>query len=114
MTNFVIRAKSQPMASLLVTTATAALWLATLTGIGWAQMSIDQFPDDQVPIIMPLVGRTLDQVVAQLGQPYEVFPLRETGGKLLMFENAHHDHYIIETDGTNHVVDAVVKHPESR
>jgi len=98
----------------LVTIAAASLWVIILTGISWAQPTIESLRDDQVPIIMPLVGRTLDQVVAQLGHPYEVFPLRETGGKLLMFENARHDHFIIETDGMGIVVDAYVKHPDGR
>ncbi len=70
--------------------------------------------DDPVLIVRPLVGRTLDQVVEQFGRPFSVVPLRETGGKLLFFENSDGDRYIIETDGSNHVVDAAVKHPESR
>lgn len=102
------------MNSLPIAILTAAIWATILVGMGWGQMSIDQLPDDQVPIVMPLVGRTLEQVVAQFGKPYEVFPLRETGGKLLMFENEHHDHYVIETDAFNIVISATVKHPENR
>jgi hypothetical protein len=63
---------------------------------------------------MPLIGRTLSQVVEQFGRPIQATPLRETGGKLLIFESPHGDYYIIETDGTNHVVDAAVKHPVGR
>jgi hypothetical protein len=108
-----IREYPSPMAA-LVTIAATVLWVTILTGISWAQPATDGLRDDQVPIIMPLVGRTLEQVVAQLGRPYEVFPLRETGGKLLMFENERHDHFIIETDGMGIVVDAYVKHPDGR
>ncbi len=108
-----IREYPSPMAA-LVSIAAAALWITILTGVSWAQPATDGLRDDQVPIIMPLVGRTLEQVVAQLGHPYEVFPLRETGGKLMMFENARHDHFVIETDGTGIVVDAYVKHPVPR
>jgi hypothetical protein len=101
-------------ATLNATIAAVAMGTIVLTGIAWAQLDTYGLRDDQVPIIMPLVGRTLEQVVAQLGRPYEVFPLRETGGKLLMFENGRHDHFIIETDGTGIVVEAYVKHPDDR
>jgi hypothetical protein len=89
--------------------ATAALGLAIAAACGWAQQS-----GGGVPIVMPLMGRTLSQVVAQLGRPIEAIPLRETGGKLLIFENSQGDHYIIETDASNHVVEAAVKHPQGR
>lgn len=92
-----------------VITGIGALCMALLTAAVQAQPS-----DNNVPIIMPLVGRTLPQVVAQFGKPIEAIPLRETGGKLLIFETPHGDRYIIETDISNHVVDAAVKHPESR
>jgi hypothetical protein len=69
---------------------------------------------NDVPIVMPLIGRTLDQVVAQYGRPIEAIPLFETGGRLLIFETSHGDRYIIETDVSNRVVDAVAKHPENR
>ncbi|HKD69106.1 MAG TPA: hypothetical protein VKB84_19860 [Candidatus Binataceae bacterium] len=69
---------------------------------------------DTMPFVRPLVGSTLEQVVEMLGRPFNVIPLRETDGKLLFFENRHGDEYVIETDGTNHVVQAAVKHPENR
>jgi len=43
-----------------------------------------------------------------------VIPLRQTGGKLLFFENSHGDYYIIETDISQQVISAAVKHPENR
>ncbi len=92
-----------------VMTGTAALCLAILTGIAFAQP-----PDSSASIVRPLIGRTLPQVVAQFGKPIEAIPLRETGGKLLIFETSHGDRYVIETDVSNHVVDAAVKHPEPR
>jgi len=88
----------------------AALCLAIPATIALAQ----QPGDNDVPIVMPLIGRTLSQVVEQFGRPIEAIPLRETGGKLLIFESPHGDHYIIETDASNHVVDAAVKHPQGR
>ncbi len=92
-----------------VITGIGVLCLAALTAAAQPQPT-----DNDDPIIMPLVGRTLPQVVAQFGKPIEAIPLRETGGKLLIFETPHGDRYIIETDISNHVVDAAVKHPESR
>jgi hypothetical protein len=91
---------------------TASISLAVLTVIGRAGPGSEA--DDPIPIIRPLVGRTIPEVVEQLGHPFFVVPLRETGGKLMFFENAHGDRYVIETDGTGVVVDAAVKHPESR
>jgi hypothetical protein len=90
----------------------AAILLATLTSVSRAGPGVGE--DDPIPIIRPLVGRTIPEVVEQLGHPFFVIPLRETGGKLMFFENSHGDKYIIETDISNHVVDAAVKHPESR
>jgi hypothetical protein len=90
----------------------AAILLAMLAAVSWAQLGAA--PEDAVPIVRPMVGSTLDEIVAMLGKPFYVVPLRQTGGKLLFFENAHGDHYVIETDGTGRVVDAVVKHPEGR
>jgi hypothetical protein len=89
-----------------VMTGSAALCLAVVTAAASAQPG-----DNNVPIIGPLIGRTLPQVVAQFGKPIEAIPLRETGGKLLIFESSHGDRYIIETDVSNHVVEAAVKHP---
>jgi hypothetical protein len=91
---------------------TASISLAMLTVIGWAGPGGEA--DDPIPIIRPLKGRTIPQVVEQLGHPFFVEPLRETGGKLMFFENSHGDRYIIETDGSGIVIDAAVKHPESR
>lgn len=91
---------------------TASILLAMLPAIGRPGSGSEA--NDPIPIIRPLVGRTIPEVVHQLGHPYFVVPLRETGGKLMFFENAHGDRYIIETDGTGVVVDAAVKHPESR
>jgi hypothetical protein len=96
---------------LIIVTASIAL-LAMLPAISWAGPGGSG--DDPIPIIRPLVGRTIPQVVEQLGHPFMVVPLRETGGKLMFFENSRGDRYIIETDGTGIVVDAAVKHPESR
>jgi hypothetical protein len=91
---------------------TASISLAMLTASGRPGPSSEA--EGPIPIIRPLVGRTIPEVVQQLGHPYFVVPLRETGGKLMFFENAHGDRYVIETDGTGIVVDAAVKHPESR
>jgi hypothetical protein len=85
----------------------AALGLLLLTGNASAQQSAGN-----VPFVMPLVGRTLDQVVEQYGRPIEAIPLFETGGRLLIFETPHGDRYIIETDVSGHVISAAVKHPE--
>jgi hypothetical protein len=90
--------------------ATAAIALAIVAAPSWAGN-----PDDYaVPIVRPMVGCTIAEIVEQLGRPFMSTPLRETGGKLMFFENAHGDRFIIETDGTGIVVDAVVKHPENR
>lgn len=99
------------MAIYPVTLGTAALALAILAAAGWAGSGAS---DNAVPIVRPMVGCTIPEIVEQLGRPFMVTPLRQTGGKLLFFENAHGDHFIIETDGTGKVVDAVVKHPEGR
>ncbi len=89
-----------------------AIFLATPAAVSWAQPGAP--PEHAVPIVRPMVGSTLDEIVAMLGKPFYVVPLRQTGGKLLFFESAHGDHYVIETDGAGTVVDAVVKHPEGR
>ncbi len=70
--------------------------------------------DDSAAMVRPLVGSTIPQVISLLGRPYSVVPLRETGGKLMFFENSRGDRFIIETDVSNHVIDAAVKHPEAR
>lgn len=98
---------------------TASISLAMLTVIGRAGPGGEANDpsgeaNDPIPIIHPLVGRTIPQVVEQLGHPFFVEPLRESGGKLMFFENSRGDRYIIETDGSGIVVDAAVKHPESR
>jgi hypothetical protein len=86
-----------------------------LCASGYAQQSTyGQQSNNDVPFVMPLKGRTLEQVVAQFGRPIEAIPLFETGGRLLIFESPHGDHYIIETDVSNRVVDAVATHPENR
>ncbi|HXR35428.1 MAG TPA: hypothetical protein VN754_05740 [Candidatus Binataceae bacterium] len=88
----------------------AAIALAIVAAPSWAGN-----PDDNaVPIVRPMVGCTIPEIVEQLGRPFMTTPLRETGGKLMFFENAHGDQFIIETDGTGIVIDAVVKHPEGR
>ncbi len=91
---------------------TAAIALAISAASSWAGPGATG--DNRVPIVRPMVGCTIPEIVDQLGQPFMVTPLRQTGGKLMFFENAHGDHFIIETDGSGIVVDAVVKHPENR
>ncbi len=93
------------------------LFSASLLAVGVLVLTVSagaQQSTNDVPIVMPLKGRTLDQVVAQFGRPIEAIPLFETGGRLLIFETPHGDRYIIETDVSNRVVDAVAKHPENR
>jgi|SRR5579875_166933 len=64
-----------------------------------------------VPLaVHPWVGQTLDEVAAKLGTPVEAEPLRETGGKLLIWVKPNGDSYVFETDASGHVVDAYVKH----
>jgi hypothetical protein len=64
-----------------------------------------------VPLaVHPWVGQTLDEVTAKLGTPVEAEPLRETGGKLLIWVKPNGDSYVFETDASGHVVDAYVKH----
>ncbi len=92
-----------------VMTVSGALYVALMSAVVSAQPG-----GNDVAIVMPLVGRTLAQVVAQFGKPIEAIPLRETGGKLLVFETAHGDRYVIETDVSNRVVEAAVKHPQDR
>ena len=82
--------------------------LSLATSLACAQSAHD------APIVMPLVGRTLSQVGEKVGRPIEAVPLHETGGKLLIFETPRGDRYIIETDVSDRVVDAAVKHPENR
>jgi hypothetical protein len=65
---------------------------------------------DDGGFVKPLVGSTIPEVVRLLGKPIEAIPLRQTGGKLMIFETRQHDHYVIETDATGRVVDAAVKH----
>ncbi len=98
------------MARHSITIVAAAISLALLKAITWAGSG----EADEVPIVRPLVGSTLPQVVRRLGRPYMVIPLRQTGGKLLFFENSHGDYYIIETDISQQVISAAVKHPENR
>jgi hypothetical protein len=93
-----------------VKTGFAASILAAWTAIAWAGAGVT--PDDSVPIIKPLVGSTLEEVVQRLGRPFQAFPLRETGGKLLFFETPNHDRFVIETGPGGIVVDAVVMHHE--
>jgi hypothetical protein len=100
------------MSSYSVGLGIAAISLAMLTSIRRAGAGAGA--EDSIPIVRPLVGRTIPEVVEQFGHPFFVVPLRETGGKLLFFETPHGEKFVIETDVTNHVVDAVVKHPESR
>ena len=64
--------------------------------------------------VKPLIASTIPEIVRRFGNPIEAVPLRETGGKLYIFETPHHDYYVIETDIGGNVVDAVVKHPEGR
>ena len=90
----------------------AAIALAVFAAPSWAASGATN--DNAVPIVRPMVGCTIPEIVEQLGRPFFVTPLRETGGKLMFFENAHGDQFIIETDGTGIVIDAVVKHPENR
>jgi hypothetical protein len=90
----------------------AAIALAVLATASWAASGA--INDNAVPIVRPMVGCTIAEIVEQLGRPFFVTPLRETGGKLMFFENAHGDQFVIETDGTGIVIDAVVKHPENR
>jgi hypothetical protein len=89
-----------------------AIALAVLATASWAAPGATA--DNAVPIVRPMVGCTIPEIVEQLGRPFFVTPLRETGGKLMFFENAHGDQFVIETDGTGIVIDAVVKHPENR
>jgi hypothetical protein len=91
---------------------TAAIALSILAATSWAAQRARD--DNAVPIVRPMIGSTIPQIVRRLGRPFMVTPLRQTGGKLMFFENAHGDQFIIETDGTGIVVDAVVKHPEGR
>ena len=98
------------MACCFIITIAAAI----LLGLPNSNCAAGDGAADAVPIVQPLVGRTLEQVVEQFGSPFNAIPLRETGGKLLFFENSDGDRYIIETDGTNHVIDAAVKHLENR
>jgi hypothetical protein len=92
---------------------TASILLAAVASLGWAG------PDGvgnsySLTIVRPLIGSTLPEIVQMLGHPFFVTPLRETGGKLMFFENSDGDKFVIETDETDHVVDAFVKHRESR
>jgi hypothetical protein len=93
---------------------TAVLVLALWTGAARANPPAADDPPITAPIVRPLVGSTIPEIVEQLGHPFMVTPLRETGGKLMFFENERGDRFIIETDITGRVIDAVVKHPESR
>jgi len=95
-----------------VTIVAAAISLAMLNAVAWAGPANEDA--DAGPTIRPLIGSTLPEVVRQLGHPFTVIPLRETGGKLLFFENSRGDRYIIETDVSQRVVSAAVKHPENR
>jgi hypothetical protein len=100
------------MAHYSVTIVAAAISLATLRAVSWAGAGGEDA--DPVPIIRPLVGSTVPQVVRRLGRPFMVIPLRETGGKLMFFENPRGDRYVIETDVSERVIKAAVKHPENR
>jgi hypothetical protein len=102
-----------PMARHPFIMLTASILLAAMAGIGWA--GPDGGGDSySMPIVRPLIGSTLPQIVQMLGHPFLVTPLRESGGKLLFFENSDGDKFVIETDGTDHVVDAYVKHRGNR
>jgi hypothetical protein len=98
------------MAHYSVTVVAATISLALLKAISWA----GQADADPVPIVRSLVGGTVPEVVRRLGRPYLVIPLRQTGGKLMFFENSHDDYYIIETNISQQVVSAAVKHPENQ
>jgi hypothetical protein len=91
---------------------TAAIALSLLASASGA--SAGARGDNAVPIVRPMVGCTVPEIVEQLGHPFLVTPLRQTGGKLMFFENERGDHFIIETDGTGIVIDAVVKHPQTK
>lgn len=62
------------------------------------------------PAVKPWVGQTLAEVVARLGNPIEAEPLRETGGKLLIWVRPNGESFVFETDAGGHVIDAYVKH----
>jgi hypothetical protein len=98
------------MAHYSVTVVAATISLALLKAISWAGPA----DADRVPIVRSLVGSTVPEVVRRLGRPYLVIPLRQTGGKLMFFENSHGDYYIIETNISQQVVSAAVKHPENQ
>jgi hypothetical protein len=52
------------------------------------------------------IGRHMDEVIRGLGAPSQAYPLRETGGKILMFDPATGPHYVLEFGPDQRVVSA--------
>jgi hypothetical protein len=95
-------------------TALLTLSVAVLAAVGIASCATSRAtPPRQTGLVQPgddtgaWKGRYMAEVIRRLGKPSQGYPLRETGGKILMFDSPIGPHYVLEFGPDQRVVSAV-------